>query len=392
MKRTFGIAVLAVTLLLTFPALWLFPRRTAARTEYQGKSVQRWFEEAVKSEGTGDYQISGPFRAFEEMEGDAVSFLTRRVTERPSVFQRAYAKAIACLPAQIVRKLPRSLIPLTRSDYINRRDCALELLAAIGRGQRFKAAEGEPSPKPSIALAVPAIQTALRDTNGYDPVFAAQAAASIGPPAASTIPDLMYIVQMRNGSRAVPGAIQAFGIMGPLASNAVPLLITIAASPRREERLLAVQSLGGIGAAAHRAVPMLTSLLSEQDEQLRQISLRSLADIGLTPDDAVPTLTAIKQGTNEWAARLAALALWNRDRENSELRAEVVAALQKLPGRMLLDLQRLGTNATPFVPEIKEILEHHPDDRMRRQAKRALRQLQASPPQPFHRTPQRPDR
>jgi len=229
-------------------------------------------------------------------------------------------------------------------------------------------------------LAVPAIQTVLRDTNGYDPTFAAQAVCYIGPPAASTIPDLINIAQLPNGSHAVAGAIQAFGLMGPLASNAVPLLITIATGPNRGvERLLAVQSLGGIGAAARPALPTLTSLLSEQDEQLRVIALRSLADLGFTPDDAVPTLTTMKQGTNDWAAGLAALALWNRDRHNSELRAEVAAALQKWPGRMLLDLQTLGTNATPFVPEIKAISEHHPDGQMRRQAKRALRQIQAPP-------------
>ncbi len=342
--------------------------RTPREPTYNGKRASKWFEEALMA--NQNYHASPSFRAFGEMEGDAVPFLARWVNARPSTFEKAYAKTLSHLPRRLARSLPQ---PRSQADYYNRRNCALQLLASIGSRQRFKADAGEPSTKPSVALAVPAIQAALRDTNGFDPVFAAQAAWYIGPPAAVTIPDLIRLARVPNG-HAVGAAVQAFGLMGPLASNAVPVLLEIAGDAKNKHRRLAVQSLGEMGATARPAIPLLVSLLTETNE-LQVTALRSLAEIGFTPDAAVPALTALQQGTNEWAAALATLALWNREPHNARLSAKLAAVLHtEKRGWLLFDLRLLGTNAALLADEVRS-LENDSDPDTRRFAKSVLRNI-----------------
>ena len=141
-----------------------------------------------------------------------------------------------------------------------------------------------------------------------------------------------------------------------------------------------MQSLGQIGAPAHLAALILTSLLANTNENLRVAATRSLAEIGFTPDEAVPTLTAMTQGTNDWLADVATLALWNRDRQNQLLQAKLVAALHTYKrGWLLFSLAGLGTNVTALVPEIRPLVDD-PDSSVSHFAKRALRKIQPIAP------------
>lgn len=355
------LGVLAVVRLLT-------PTKPTSEPTSGGKPVSKWFDEALSLDAQA-FPTSACANAFSEMGGDAVPYLARWVEVQPSPFTKFYDEAVDLLPSAVTGALP-----LSAADYQHRRITALGLLQRIGREQRWKLDAGEQVAKPSIARAVPAIQTALRDPNELVRAFAVQAAWIIGPPAAATLPDLIRFAQNSNDVAAA-SAIQAFGEMGPLASNAVPILVQIATNASRGARMEAIQSLGGIGDAARAAVPALTTLLA--NEKLRVFAARSLAEIGFIPEAAVPALREMKQSADQWAATVACLALWSRDRQNPQLRAELVAAFHsEYRGGLVCSLGRMGTNAQSFAPEIKSLIEDT-NVWIRAEAKRALRRIQS---------------
>ena len=257
---------------------------------------------------------------------------------------------------------------------------AVDLLGEIGSAQRWNAAIAEPSHKPGIQLALPAIQAALKDPATC--TQAAQAAWSIGPPAASITPDLIELTADRNESAAL-AALQAFELIGLGASNAVPLLIQIATnetSAGQLRQLYAVQSLGGIGDPARLAAPVLASLLQTRNSEVNVAAARSLAELGVTPESALPALEAMRRGTNEWTARVASLALWNRRRDDYDLQAEIIAALRSVQrGWMTFCLENLGTNASPFAGELHRLLSDR-DEIIRGQARMALRKIESPSP------------
>jgi len=328
-----------------FLVVLLFSLWKRPEPSYAGKQISEWFEGAVKENGAS-LSTSPSMHAFEQMEGDAIPFLIRQIHNQSATNNNGH-------------------IIVT-----------LELLGRIGSIQRWKTEVGEPSAKPSIALAIPDIKAALKSPIESTRTFAAQAAWFIGPPAAATIPDLIKLV----GDSQDGTAIQGLGMMGVLASNAVPSLIDIAMDDSSRERRPAIVSLGEIGEPARLAAPALTSLLANTNEALRVAATRSLAEIGFTPDEAVPTLTVMKQGTNDWLADLATLALWNRNHQDSKLQAELVTVLHSdKRGWLLFSLAGLGTNAAPLGPEVK-LLVNDPDPNISHFAKRALRRIQPTDP------------
>lgn len=224
----------------------------------------------------------------------------------------------------------------------------------IGQQQRFKAAEGNPSKKPSISGAVPQIIAYL----SIDPSAAATALWFIGPPASPAVDKLIVIASDPN-SMASTMAIQAFRLIGPSASNAVPLLVSIADDPSHRDRVPAVVALGGLQRSAVSAVPCLVAILETTNQSLRLAAVRSLAEIGTTPDEAMPRLRELQSSPNEWEATLATLALWNRNPQNDQLRNQLVASLNsEKPGPLISVLAQLGTNAAPF----KQFIEPFVDD------------------------------
>jgi hypothetical protein len=113
-------------------------------------------------------------------------------------------------------------------------------------------------------------------------------------------------------------------------------------------------------------------------QELRVKAARALAAIGTTPEEALPTLMAMTQGTNQWARWFASIALWNRDRQNPNLQASVIEGLRSTNRvGVLICLGQLGTNAAPFLPEIRRLLD---DPFTSFSAKYALRQVEANSP------------
>ena len=142
----------------------------------------------------------------------------------------------------------------------------------------------------------------------------------------------------------------------------------------------AVASLGGIGEAARSAAPMLAALLSNPDPDLQCIAAQSLAEIRFTPEEALPNLLRLKNGTNYSVSILAAVALWNRDNQDPDLCAHIVAALHgERRTWVVRTLANLGTNAAPLATEIKTLLDD-PNPYTRQHARRALRKIQPSTP------------
>jgi hypothetical protein len=359
--------ILVIVLLLTLQ--WNQPT-------YSGRTFNAWFEQAVSEQGP-TFTQSESYKAFIQMEGDAVPFLAEQLKLKSPLAAKSYVKLVSWLPSIITTRLPPS-----RSDSYYRARCqvALDLLQGIGSSQRWKSEAGVPSAKPSVSVALPGVFAALKDSSMR--VQAAQTVWFIGPLAADAIPDLTQLAMA--GDRPDEGgfiAIQALGMMRSLASNAMPQLCIIAQDKNRTRgRLHAVVALGRIGPSARSAVPVLREVLTETNQELRVASLRSIAEIGFTPDELVPTLLDLKQSTNDWVVTLASLALWNHDRHDSKLQEELTAALaSEKRGWLLSSLITLGTNAAPLIQAVRP-LTNDSDANIRRFAKLALKEMEASSP------------
>ncbi|MBM3840028.1 MAG: HEAT repeat domain-containing protein [Verrucomicrobia bacterium] len=365
-EKWFWVAPLLALCLLLIASLprWLEPSS-------RGKSVREWFEEAL-NDTTPRTDI---IQAFAQMEGRTVPFLIRRLNPHPSGLDKARQLALNLLPKRLDRILGS---PRPESYYSWRCMTALEMLGYVGTTQRLNLDSRQPTRKPSVAKAVPRIRALLSDDSPSIRSQAAQALWFIGPPAAPAIPELIRLAADANEKASTP-AVQAFGLIGPAASNAVELLSQIARSDRRD-RLGAIQSLGLIGQAARSATPALVSLLNDEDDQIRVAAARALAHCGETPDAATPTLAAMLQHTNEWWRIVATLALWNRNPNDAGLTEALGKALHSTNrGPLAYSLAYLGTNAAPFLPQLKELADD-PDPHIRRFSRIALRRIQTSKP------------
>jgi len=318
---------------------------------YQGKPVGDWFAEAVKATGPS-YSASDAFKAFSEMEGDAVPFLIRQINAQITASDKLYAKIFKLLPSWISRKVST---PRDGGYYSSRRIRALELLGFIGSVQRLNSEAGKPTTKAPASNAVPQLRKLLCDPVPNTRTFAAQALWWIGPASADAVPDLIRLAA-NPAEQAANAAVQSFGTIGPAASNAVDLLAGIVMSDRKE-RLYAVQSLGGIGPAAIPAVPALAGVLGDTNETLRITAARAIAEIGVTPDSAVPALMSMRRSTNDWERTVAAFALWNRDPSDLQLKAELDSVFETERGPWLAySMGPLGARAAPFLPQMKSLM------------------------------------
>jgi HEAT repeat protein len=353
---------------------------------YQGKPVSYWFDLAVNA--TGADKVS-ELNRFLKIEGDAVLYLSSWVNAHPTAFDKAYQQAILRTPATFATKLPQ---PRTDDYYSARRNISLMLLEMIGRAQLWKSELGEPSSKPSITFALHSLLTTLADADTNAQSRAAEALGRIGSPAAPAIPELIKLARSTNVNGSL-SAIQALGSIGPSGSNAISLLVEISGDPERDsvgiptqfandpsrhelwtQRLAAVRALGEIGSPESSVVRTLSSLLTDSDVKLRYEAVRSLASVGSTPDEAVPTLLQVKLGTNKIEAGFATLALWNHDRQDSKLKAEVAGALLEPSHHLIVSLGTLGTGAMPFESEIRNLV-NDPNTNVQREARIALRKI-----------------
>ena len=297
---------------------WTYSHRERS---IDGKSLSEWFEDFNNWTALTGLDTSRCYQVFIELDGDAIPFLVDWAQTKQTSLDRAYENIFRRLPAFCNQRLPQ---PRSDSWHWNHRNSALQLIGYIGGQQRWNAEAGELGHKPGIQIALPAIHAAMQVDATR--VSAAQAAWFIGPQAASLVPDLIKMASDPN-DRAGLAALQSFGVIGLAASNAVPLLIQIATNEGSSRQIHAVQSLGGIGAPAFPSVPVIASLLDTTNPAVNLVAARALAELGVTPESAVPSLMAMRLGTNVWAARVASLALWNRDRGDEELRMEIVSTL-----------------------------------------------------------------
>ena len=360
--------------------LWL----TATPREpcYGGKGILRWFAEG---EANGWAQNSKAFRAFEAMEGDAVPFLAQVLAKTgPSRAERWYEQAFNRIPTILRKSLPK---PRTSGTYRMRRIQAIMMLNAIGAAQLRKwREEGKPSTKPSITNAIPAIRAAFKDPDARVRMVAPQAITGLGPLGAPLVPDL--IPMLADGDfPASMHIIAVLGSMGDRASNAVPALIQVITNAQRMEpasamftnaqpmqRSLAVFSLGFIGAPARAAVPVLIEALKGPDVTLRSTTLQALARIGDTPGEVVPTLTALARDSDTGIRAHARLALWNRDRQNTNLYEEIIATIRSsLNLELAATFRVLGTNAAPFAVELERAMASKFDDQEVKWIMRSIR-------------------
>lgn len=339
---------------------------------YEGRSVGDWFDEYSLLSGGKEFS-SGAAMAFRSMGGDAVPFLVGVLEGRPAPYERLYAQAVRCLPTALVSRFPRPRV------WAADRQRAMRLLQIVARQELELIDRGEGVGKSSVTHALAPLAAALRSSEAD---LAASTLACFGPLAAPLVPDLIAKVRDGGGPRA-SFVLQALGEIGPAASDAVPVITRIAAEEPGDIRVFAVQALGHIGAAAQSAVPVLTRLLTAEDPSMpaapgeprgvRMAAATSLARIGSTPEESVAAFMAMTHSTNEWTRQVAAIALWNRDRLNPDLRAGVVEGLwsgNAFP--VCLVLMSLGTNAAVFEPEVRSLLA---DPELGAIAKRTLRQI-----------------
>ena len=311
-------------------------------------------------------------RAFEAMEGEAVPFLIRVLEKTgPSRPEKWYEAGYKRLPGSLTISLPK---PHTSATYRQRRIQAILLLGVVGEAQSRKLCEeGRPSSKPSITNAFPALRVALKDPDANIRMLVPYAITGFGPLAAPLVPELLEIVANEHPSNS-PNAMEALGSMGRQASNAVPALIQVLADRRRKDRPSAARALGQIGVRAQKAASVLVQVMNESDWTLAAAALRALAEIGDTPVEAVPALTALKERPEAEIRALACLALWNRDRQNTNLYEEIIATIHS---SLNLELARtfrvLGTNAAPFAVELERAMVGKYDDKEVRSVMKSIR-------------------
>lgn len=368
------LALVAVAACIFYPLC--FPRELIHGPSYQGKTARQWFAEAEATPGTR-FLNSESYRAFVAMEGDAVPFLIATFNKnRKSRLEYWYGGLFRYFPNRVADFLP---LPHSAGFYVNRKLKALHLLGVIGMEQRFKCLNGVPwSSKISITNALPVFQAALTDSHSMLNEFAAQDGRGLGFLASPLVPELIAIAANPKHPGCVQ-AIQTLGIIGPAASNAVPVLIQIVANPRHADRLYAAQAIGNISAADPAAAFALASSLDDSDTEYRQVALRALAANGVTPSELLPRLRALRQDTNEWFYTYTSLALWNHDRQNSELFQAVASTLPTNACGLVSTLADLGPRAAPFVPELQRKLSdtNHCDI-----VRRALRRITNAPMTP----------
>jgi hypothetical protein len=348
-------------------ACWLTILATRPHREptYKGKTAQQGFEEVLSSKSS--------FNPFLEMRGDAIPFLASCINARPTVADCLYTKVLANCPAWLAKKLPAAR---DTNYYHVRRVRAMDELGSIVVKLR-----ADDKPVPAITNLVLEIRTALTDTNTEIQFRAAATASQIGHADAAIIPQLIKLLGSSDQNVAI-AASAALGSMGPLASNAVPILVRIASNWTHRAMPNALDALADIGPAASAALPELTPVLPIllSPRGLRDQAIHLLIGTGVTPPETVPALAFLARNTNEIRGVLAALALWNRDRQDTNLMTAIRAQLHTEKRRLLvLRLGALGTNALPFVPEIKLAM-NDGDTNFNRYAVRVLRRIEPTVP------------
>ncbi|NWF58080.1 MAG: HEAT repeat domain-containing protein [Fischerella sp.] len=156
--------------------------------------------------------------------------------------------------------------------------------------------------------AVPALITALQDSDAQVRASAAIIIGKIGPAAAQSAPVLLRAIGDKDAT-VRSHAVQAIKKIGRQAY--VPYLIAGLDSKNAWERYSTAHALRGMGKDAGYAVPALMKKLDDEDAWMRVNVVSALANIGKPSAPAIPALVARLQDTDETVRHTAAYALGN---------------------------------------------------------------------------------
>lgn len=141
-----------------------------------------------------------------------------------------------------------------------------------------------------VAIAVPALRTALADPAAAVRAQAASSLGRLGAAAGEAISGLTRL--LADPDETVRGrAAEALGRVGAADPQTVPSLAALLEDPSPDIRAAAARALGAIGGAAVTAVQALVPLLQDRDEQVRRAAADAVGRIGVLPGAAADTLT-----------------------------------------------------------------------------------------------------
>jgi len=170
------------------------------------------------------------------------------------------------------------------------------------------------------------------------------------------------------------------GELGPLAEAAIPTLFRIYCDTNEGWRLENEVSpaLANMGEKGVVLVPDYLRWLKDKDPEVREAGASFLGTVGPKARVAVPELLKAAEGTNARLARTAALALWSIDRQTNVALRIHTKDLQSTNSTTrqlaLIHLGKMGRAATEAAPQIEPFL-RDPDDLVRREAEKALREI-----------------
>ncbi len=141
-----------------------------------------------------------------------------------------------------------------------------------------------------VAIALPALRTALADSAAAVRAQAASSLGRLGAPARAAIPDLTGL--LADPDETVRGrAAEGLGRVGAADPQTVPSLVALLEDPSPDIRAAAARALGAIGGTAAAAVQALAPLLQDRDEEVRKGAADAVGRIGVLPEAAADTLT-----------------------------------------------------------------------------------------------------
>lgn len=223
---------------------------------------------------------------------------------------------------------------------------------------------------------LPLLLLALEDPNPQTRRIAAESLGELGRHAAGAVEKL--IERLHDPDKGVrvyaAGALWKIDRRGDLA---VPVLIDALNSGSPYERMWAACTVAEIGPDARAAARALVDNFTQETPQA--LAAWALCRIGPLPPDVIQALRRAKESESVYVKMSAARALWDVDHD-----PKLLEYLASPPGRYgsgsiysLAALAELGPEAKPVVPALVDLL-RHPDIAVRRQAAKALQEIDPS--------------
>ena len=318
---------------------------------HQGRSVDEWSRLLNSPYPQEREQATAAIR---DLGARAVPRLTKLLSARESLFQKAFFSVAPKLPARVTQSLWRIIRPV---DWVNQRAMAARALGLIG---------------PDARAAIPALGRSLRDRERS---VCWETSAALGRLGKESVPTL--IAALRDPATDVRhAAAVALGMIGPEADAAIPALIETLQDKDNAIRYSSAYALGQIGRAA---LPPLLDQFTRRTGAGRLAVAEALIQVKPAARELIPPLLETLS-YNDAAVRKKAIELLGGTRPWQK---EVLAALVKSladaePEVRVAVLKVLGQNpwkAATAVPTITRLLDDA-DPSVRAAATNALQQIE----------------